>query len=86
MNIDAQQLILLLLIGGTAGWLAGVILKGRGIGLVGNVIVGVVGAFLGTWLFGAIGVRIDEPWIETLVASLIGSLILLFGAGLVAKK
>lgn len=86
MNIDPEQLIILLLIGGVAGWLAGLMLKGRGLGLVGNIIVGVVGAFLGTWLFNIVGIHIDKPWIETLVASLVGSLILLFAASLVAKK
>ncbi len=86
MEIHPEQLIVLLLIGGIAGWLAGLILKGRGLGLIGNIVVGVIGAFLGTWLFDVIGIHIDGKWIEPLVASLVGSLILLFAASLISRK
>jgi len=46
------KLLLWLFIGGTAGWLAGVITKGKGFGCLGNVVVGVVGSVVGGWLFG----------------------------------
>lgn len=86
MEIHPEQLIVLLLIGGIAGWLAGLILKGRGLGLIGNIMVGVIGAFLGTWLFDVIDIHIDGKWLEPLVASLVGSLILLIAAGLISRK
>lgn len=44
-----------LLIGAVAGYLAGVIVKGRGFGILGDIVVGIVGALLGGWLFGRIG-------------------------------
>ncbi|MGI5310011.1 GlsB/YeaQ/YmgE family stress response membrane protein, partial [Rheinheimera sp. WS51] len=47
--------ILFLIIGAVAGWLAGLIMKGRGFGLLGNMVVGIVGAFLGGFLFGILG-------------------------------
>ena len=50
--MSAEQLVVLLIIGGVAGWLAGLILKTGGFGIIGNVIIGVIGAFLGGWLFG----------------------------------
>ena len=50
--MDLQGLIILLIIGAIAGWLAGMIVKGMGFGLIGNIIVGIVGAFIGTWLLG----------------------------------
>jgi len=45
-------LIIFLLIGAVAGWLAGVIMKGGGFGVVGNIVVGVIGSLIGGWLFG----------------------------------
>ena len=47
-----EALIILIIVGAIAGWLAGIIVKGVGFGLVGNIIVGIVGAFIGTWLLG----------------------------------
>ena len=48
-------IILYLLIGAVAGWLAGLIMKGRGFGLFGNIIVGIIGGFIGGFLFGVLG-------------------------------
>ena len=45
-------LVIFLLIGAVAGWLAGVIMKGGGFGLIGNIVVGVIGSLIGGWLFG----------------------------------
>ncbi|MDF7798641.1 GlsB/YeaQ/YmgE family stress response membrane protein [Pontiellaceae bacterium B1224] len=84
--MDAEQLILFLIIGGVAGWLAGLIMKGRGLGLVGNIVVGVVGAFLGGWLFGLLEISIGGKWLGPIVTALVGSLILLFAIGLIKKK
>ena len=51
-----MNIILFLLIGLVAGWLAGKIMKGKGFGLVGNLIVGVVGAFIGGFIFNALNI------------------------------
>ena len=59
-------IILSLVIGGVAGWLAGIIMKGGGFGIVGNIIVGIVGGVLGGYLFDVIGIGGDE-------GSLVGS-------------
>ena len=45
-------LIIFLVIGGVAGWLAGVIVKGGGFGLIGDIVVGIIGSLIGGWLFG----------------------------------
>ena len=54
--MDAQGLIIFLAIGALAGWLAGKIMKGGGFGLVGNIIVGVVGAIVGGYVFNFLGI------------------------------
>mgnify|MGYP001591805591 CR=1 FL=1 len=84
--MDAEQLVLFLIVGGVAGWLAGLIMKGRGLGLIGNIIVGVVGAFIGGWLFGLLDVRIGGEWVGPIVTALVGSVILLFAIGFIKKK
>jgi len=60
--MDITGLIFYLLIGAVAGWLAGNIMKGRGFGLIGNMVVGIVGAVVGGFLFGFLGIaaHVDE--------------------------
>ena len=47
------------LIGGIAGWLAGIVVRGFGFGILGNIVVGIVGAFLGSWLFPRLGLNLN---------------------------
>ena len=54
--MTVESLIIFLLIGAIAGWLAGQIMKGGGYGLVGDIIVGIIGPFIGGWLFGRLGI------------------------------
>src|SRR5262249_56353739 len=56
--MSLQALIILIIVGAIAGWLAGIIVKGGGFGLVGNIIVGILLAFIGSWLLGYLGVVI----------------------------
>ena len=69
-------LIIFLLIGAVAGWLAGVIMKGGGFGLVGNIVVGVIGSLIGGWLFGLLGIAAGGL-IGSIIAALVGAIILL---------
>lgn len=64
-----------LIMGGIIGWLAGTIVKGRGFGIVGDVVVGIVGALLGGWLFGTVGLSPYSSF-GTFIAALIGAVIL----------
>lgn len=66
-----------LLIGLIAGWLAALIMKKRGMGLIGNLIVGVIGALLGGWLFGLLGLA-AYTLVGSLITALFGSMVLLF--------
>lgn len=59
MTITTQALVIILLIGGIAGWLAGVVVRGFGFGILGNIVVGIVGAFLGSWLFPRLGLNLN---------------------------
>lgn len=77
-------LIWILVIGAVAGWLAGVVMKGRGFGLAGNIVVGIVGAVIGGFLFTALGV-VFWGLLGTLIVAFIGAVILLFIVGLIRR-
>ena len=82
--MEPQSLIIWLVIGGVAGWLAGQIMKGYGFGLVGNVIVGIVGSVIGGWLFGTYAVGVSGI-LGAIIGATIGAVILLFLIRLVRR-
>jgi len=72
------KLLLWVIIGGAAGWLAGIITKGKGYGCLGNVLVGVVGSVVGGWLFQIIpGVRPMSGLIGSLITAVLGAVALI---------
>jgi uncharacterized membrane protein YeaQ/YmgE (transglycosylase-associated protein family) len=73
-----------LIIGLVAGWLAETIMKGRGAGLVVNLIVGIIGAYLGGLLFGFLGLSM-HGLIGSLISATVGAVVLLFLVGLIKK-
>jgi uncharacterized membrane protein YeaQ/YmgE (transglycosylase-associated protein family) len=84
MNMSTQNLLLFLCIGVIAGWLAGKIMRGGGFGLFGDLVVGVIGAFLGGWLFGRLGI-VTWGLAGALITALVGAMILLFLIRLVKR-
>jgi uncharacterized membrane protein YeaQ/YmgE (transglycosylase-associated protein family) len=75
--MTGTALIWFLLIGLIAGWLAGQVMKGGGFGIIGDMIVGVIGAFLGGWLFGLLGISAGGL-IGSLITAFVGAVILIF--------
>lgn len=75
------------LVGLVSGWLAGLIVKGGGMGLFGNLIVGIVGAFLGDWILrDKLGVTIGSGMLGGIATATIGAIILLLVMGLFTRK
>ena len=72
-----ESILIFLIVGAIAGWLAGLIVSGFGFGLVGNIVVGIVGAFIAGYLFPAIGVSLGSGIIAAIIHSTIGAVILL---------
>ena len=72
-----ESLIIFLLVGGVAGWLAGLIVKGGGFGLVGNIVVGIVGAFVAGFLFPMLNVSLGAGIVGAIIHATIGAVILL---------
>jgi uncharacterized membrane protein YeaQ/YmgE (transglycosylase-associated protein family) len=81
-----QAIIILIIVGAIAGWLAGMIVKGMGFGLIGNIIVGIVGAFIASWLLPQIGFpMIGGAIVGAIIYATIGAVILLVIIGLVKR-
>ncbi|MBV8667131.1 MAG: GlsB/YeaQ/YmgE family stress response membrane protein [Burkholderiaceae bacterium] len=70
-------IIMWLIIGGIAGWLAGILVKGGGFGLIGDIVVGIIGAFIGGWLEGILHLGIGGGLISSIVTATIGAVILI---------
>jgi uncharacterized membrane protein YeaQ/YmgE (transglycosylase-associated protein family) len=79
-----MNFILFLLIGLIAGWLAGQIVKGGGFGIVGDLVVGVIGALLGGWLFSQFGL-LAVGLIGSLAVATLGAIVFLFALHLIKK-
>jgi len=80
-----ESLIVFLIIGAIAGWLAGLIVKGFGFGLIGNIVVGIVGAFIAGWLFPRVGISLASGIVGSIIHATIGAVILLFVIRLVKR-
>jgi uncharacterized membrane protein YeaQ/YmgE (transglycosylase-associated protein family) len=82
--MEDTGIIAFLILGAVAGWLAGKIMRGGGMGLIGNIIVGIVGAVIGGSITGLIGIS-AAGFIGQLVTATLGAVILLFIVGLIKK-
>jgi uncharacterized membrane protein YeaQ/YmgE (transglycosylase-associated protein family) len=83
--MSATAILVWIIVGAVAGWLAGLVVRGFGFGLVGNIIVGILGAVLGGWLFGAIGFSFFPGIINSIITAFLGALILLFVVRLIKR-
>jgi uncharacterized membrane protein YeaQ/YmgE (transglycosylase-associated protein family) len=76
-NMNSHSLIAWLVIGAIAGWLAGTFVKGGGFGLIGDIVVGIIGAFIGSWLAGVLHIHVGSGWISTIITAAVGAVLLL---------
>jgi uncharacterized membrane protein YeaQ/YmgE (transglycosylase-associated protein family) len=77
MHLSNQSIIVILIVGILAGWLAGKITRGSGYGLIGDLIVGLIGAFFGDWLLPRLGLHLGTGIVALIVNALIGAIVLL---------
>ena len=81
-----QSLLVILAVGLVAGWLAGQIMRGAGFGIVGDLIIGVVGAYIGDWLLPRLGILLGAGIVAAIIDATIGALLLLFVVRLFAGR
>src|SRR5215831_3921320 len=84
-KMDVQTLIIWLIVGAIAGWLAGMVVKGGGYGLIGDIIVGIVGGLIAGWLLPQIGIVIGGGFIAAIINAFIGAVILLIVLRLIKR-
>ncbi|HUV21237.1 MAG: GlsB/YeaQ/YmgE family stress response membrane protein [Gammaproteobacteria bacterium] len=82
--MDITSLLIFLAIGAIAGWIAGSVMKGKGYGIIGNMVIGIVGAVVGGFIFGLLGISAGGL-IGTLITATVGAIALIFVVQLIKK-
>ena len=78
MHLTNESIVIILLVGLVAGWLAGKIVRGAGFGLIGDIVIGIVGAFIASWLFPKLGIHIAVgSLVREILYATVGAVILL---------
>jgi uncharacterized membrane protein YeaQ/YmgE (transglycosylase-associated protein family) len=77
MYLSGGSLLVILFVGLIAGWLAGKIVRGTGFGIVGDIFIGIAGAFVASWLFPKLGIRLGAGLVREIIDAAIGAVILL---------
>jgi uncharacterized membrane protein YeaQ/YmgE (transglycosylase-associated protein family) len=86
MYLSNQSLLVILVVGIVAGWLAGRVMEGGGFGLIGDLVVGLLGAFIGDWLLPRLGIHLGVGLVALIVNAFIGAVVLLLLLRLVAGR
>jgi uncharacterized membrane protein YeaQ/YmgE (transglycosylase-associated protein family) len=84
MYLSNESLLVVLLVGIAAGWLAGLVVRGGGFGLIGDLIIGVIGAFIGDWLLPRLNIHLGTGIVALIVNATIGAIVLLLIVRLVS--
>jgi len=84
VNLSNESLVVILLVGVVAGWLAGQLVRGGGFGLIGDLIVGVIGALIGDWLLPRLNIHLGVGIVALIVNATIGAVVLLLIVRLIA--
>ena len=83
--VGVESIIIMIVVGAIAGWLAGKIVQGFGFGLIWNIVIGIIGAFIGVWLLTRLGVVPFAGFFGSIVNATIGAVVLLFIIGLIRR-
>ena len=83
-----ESMLMIILAGGVAGWLAGLLLRGSGYGVIGDVAVGLIGAFIGNWLLRTfhLSLNLGSPVANRIAVSVIGAVVLMLLIGLLRPR
>jgi uncharacterized membrane protein YeaQ/YmgE (transglycosylase-associated protein family) len=77
MYLSGESILVILVVGLVAGWLAGKIVRGAGFGLIGDIAIGIVGAFIASWLLPRLGISLGAGIVRAIINSTIGAVLLL---------
>jgi len=80
--MSGESLLVIVVVGIISGWLAGQIMHGTGFGIVGDLLIGIVGAYIGSWLLPQLGIQLGADLIAAIINATLGALVLLLVIGL----
>ena len=80
-----MEILIVLAIGAVAGWLGSVIMTGQGFGLLANIVIGIVGSFIGSELLAMVGIFDEDSLLGTILTATFGAVVLLFIVGIIKK-
>lgn len=83
--MELTSLLIFLAIGAVSGWIAGQLMRGGGFGLIGNILLGIIGAVVGGWLKNQFDLPLGSGLIGSIITSVVGAVVVLFIAGLFKK-
>jgi len=83
--VGVESIIIMIVIGAIAGWLAGKIIRGFGFGLIWNIIIGIIGAFIGVWLLTQLNITPFSGFFGSIVNATVGAIVLLFIIGVIRR-
>lgn len=81
-----MEILVTLIIGALAGWLGSTIYKGSGLGLLGNIVVGIIGSFVGYWLLGQLGAHLGTGWVGAILTGALGAIVILVLLNLIIRR
>ena len=85
VNLSNESLLVIVIVGIVAGWLAGRVMEGGGFGLIGDLLVGLIGAFIGDWLLPQLGIHLGVGIVALIINAFIGAVVLLLILRLVTR-
>ncbi len=77
MHMSNENILVIILVGIVAGWLAGQIVQGTGLGVVGDLLFGIAGAFVGGWLLPRVGIHLGTGLVSAIINATLGAIVLL---------
>jgi uncharacterized membrane protein YeaQ/YmgE (transglycosylase-associated protein family) len=77
MHLSNESLVAIVLVGIVAGWLAGLVMRGGGFGLIGDLIIGLIGAFIGDWVLPRLHIHLGVGIVASIVNAFVGAVLLL---------
>ena len=86
MYLSNESLLIIIFVGIVAGWLAGLIIQGTGFGLIGDLVIGIIGAFIGDWLLPRLGIHLGSGIVSAIIAATVGAILLLIVLRLINRR
>ena len=81
-----ERIIVILVIGALAGWLGSIIYKGSGLGIIGNIVIGIIGSYVGYWLLGKLDINLGAGWAGAILTGAVGAIVILVLSNLLYKR